>query len=145
MQNDAADELLKRVMAGESEALELWFKTRAWVISGQRKTLARLGVAFDRVFFESDFLEDGAELTRSGACAKGSSSAAMTASSSTTRASRTWRRCRCVRADGQTTQHMRAVSYWMGCARPRGRHHDPDHRHRVGRALDLHPQADGPT
>ena len=66
MQNDAADELLKRVMGGESEALELWFKTRAWVISGQRKTLARLGVAFDRVFFESDFLEEGNELTERG-------------------------------------------------------------------------------
>ncbi len=66
MQNDAADELLKRVMGGEGEALELWFKTRAWVISGQRKTLARLGVAFDRVFFESDFLEDGNELTERG-------------------------------------------------------------------------------
>ncbi|HVR05400.1 MAG TPA: arginine--tRNA ligase, partial [Solirubrobacteraceae bacterium] len=66
MRNDAADELLKRVLAGESEALELWFKTRAWVISGQRKTLARLGVAFDRVFFESDFLADGNALTERG-------------------------------------------------------------------------------
>ena len=56
----------QRVLSGEREALELWYKTRAWVIAGQRKTLARLGIAFDRVFFESDFLADAAELTATG-------------------------------------------------------------------------------
>ena len=66
VQNDAADELIKRVLAGEREALELWYKTRAWVIAGQRKTLARLGIAFDRVFFESDFLEETAQLADTG-------------------------------------------------------------------------------
>src|SRR4051794_5579228 len=39
--NDKADELMNRVLRGDQEALELWTKTRAWVISGQRKTLAR--------------------------------------------------------------------------------------------------------
>ena len=112
LQHDAADDLLKRVTHGDPEALELWFKTRAWVISGQRKTLARLGVAFDRVFFESDFLGDAAELTASGL-----------------RSGRLQRRqdgvvvymtgledleeLPLVRADGVPTQHMRAVSYWM--------------------------------
>ena len=65
LRGDDADDLLKRVLSGEREALELWYKTRAWVISGQRKTLARLGIAFDRVFFESDFLAEAAELTAS--------------------------------------------------------------------------------
>ncbi len=54
------------MLGGDREALELWYKTRAWVIAGQRKTLARLGVAFDRVFFESDFLAETAELTETG-------------------------------------------------------------------------------
>ena len=49
--NDSADRLLQRVLNGDQEAIELWSKTRAWVISGQRKTLARLGISFDRVFF----------------------------------------------------------------------------------------------
>jgi arginyl-tRNA synthetase len=62
VQNDAADEVIKRVLSGEREAVELWYKTRAWVIAGQRKTLARLGIAFDRVFFESDYLAETAEL-----------------------------------------------------------------------------------
>jgi arginyl-tRNA synthetase len=113
MQNDAADELLKRVMAGEDEALELWFKTRAWVISGQRKTLARLGVAFDRVFFESDFLQDGNELTerglRDGTLRRRSDGVVIYDTGV-----QHLEEMPLVRADGQTTQHMRAVSYWMG-------------------------------
>ncbi|HVR05604.1 MAG TPA: arginine--tRNA ligase, partial [Solirubrobacteraceae bacterium] len=110
--DDAADELLKRVLAGEREALELWYKTRAWVIAGQRKTLAELGIAFDRVFFESDFLADAAQLTQAGL-----------------RDGRLRRRADgvvvystgledmeefpLVRADGLPTQHMRALAYWM--------------------------------
>jgi hypothetical protein len=113
MQDDAADELLKRVMAGEGEALELWFKTRAWVISGQRKTLARLGVAFDRVFFESDFLEDGFELTerglREGTLTRREDGVVIYATGV-----EDLEELPLLRADGQTTQHMRAVSYWMG-------------------------------
>jgi tRNA synthetases class I (R) len=113
MQNDAADELLKRVMSGEGEALELWFKTRAWVISGQRKTLARLGVAFDRVFFESDFLDDGYELTerglREGKLTRREDGVVVFATGV-----EDLEEMPLLRADGQTTQHMRAVSYWMG-------------------------------
>jgi arginyl-tRNA synthetase len=113
MKNDAADELLKRVMQGESEALELWFKTRAWVISGQRKTLARLGVAFDRVFFESDFLEDGAELTERG-LREGTLERRVDGVVIYDTGVEHMEEMPLVRADGQTTQHMRAVSYWMG-------------------------------
>ena len=113
MQNDAADELLKRVMAGEGEALELWFKTRAWVISGQRKTLARLGVAFDRVFFESDFLEDGNELTERG-LREGKLERRVDGVVIYDTGVEHLEEMPLVRADGQTTQHMRAVSYWMG-------------------------------
>ena len=112
LQDDAADDLLKRVLHGDPEALELWFKTRAWVIAGQRKTLARLGVAFDRVFFESDFLPDAAELTAAG----------LRSGSLRTRADgvvvyvtglEDLEEMPLVRADGVSTQHMRAVAYWM--------------------------------
>ncbi|MGA9283815.1 MAG: arginine--tRNA ligase [Solirubrobacteraceae bacterium] len=113
MQNDAADELLKRVMGGEGEALELWFKTRAWVISGQRKTLSRLGVAFDRVFFESDFLEEGNELTERG-LAEGKLERRVDGVVIYDTGVEHLEEMPLVRADGQTTQHMRAVSYWMG-------------------------------
>src|SRR4051794_9086229 len=66
MYNDKAGELMLRVLRGDQEALELWSKTRAWVISGQRKTLSRLGISFDKVIFESDFLPEVLELTNQG-------------------------------------------------------------------------------
>jgi arginyl-tRNA synthetase len=112
LRNDAADELLKRVLAGEREALELWFKTRAWVIAGQRKTLARLGVAFDRVFFESDFLAEAAELMseglRDGRLQKREDGVVIYSTGL-----EDFEEFPLVRSDGLPTQHMRALAYWM--------------------------------
>ncbi len=112
LRGDVADELLKRVLGGEPEALELWYKTRAWVIAGQRKTLARLGIAFDRVFFESDFLSDAAELTRaglrSGKLRRRGDGVVVYATDL-----QNFEEFPLVRADGLPTQHMRALAYWM--------------------------------
>ncbi len=112
LRGDAADELLKRVLCGEREALELWYKTRAWVISGQRKTLARLGIAFDRVFFESDFLSEAAELTasglRDGSLRRREDGVVVYATGL-----EDFEEFPLVRADGLPTQHMRALAYWM--------------------------------
>jgi arginyl-tRNA synthetase len=112
LRGDAADDLLKRVLSGEREALELWYKTRAWVIAGQRKTLARLGVAFDRVFFESDFLSEAAELTasglRSGRLRRREDGVVFYATGLSD-----FEEFPLVRADGLPTQHMRALAYWM--------------------------------
>jgi arginyl-tRNA synthetase len=112
LRGDDADELLMRVLSGEREALELWYKTRAWVISGQRKTLARLGVAFDRVFFESDFLAEAAELTasglRDGRLRRREDGVVFYATGLSD-----FEEFPLVRADGLPTQHMRALAYWM--------------------------------
>jgi arginyl-tRNA synthetase len=112
LQGDDADELLKRVLTGDPEALELWYKTRAWVIAGQRKTLARLGIAFDRVFFESDFLADAAALTasglQSGKLRRREDGVVVYATHL-----ENLDEFPLVRADGLPTQHMRALAYWM--------------------------------
>ncbi len=112
VQNDAADELIKRVLCGEREALELWYKTRAWVIGGQRKTLARLGIAFDRVFFESDYLPQTAELTelglRNGALRRREDGVIVYVTGL-----RELEELPLVRADGLSTQHMRSLTYAM--------------------------------
>jgi arginyl-tRNA synthetase len=112
LRGDAADELLQRALSGDREALELWYKTRAWVISGQRKTLARLGIAFDRVFFESDFLSEAAELTasglRDGRLHRREDGVVFYATGLADFAE-----FPLVRADGLPTQHMRALAYWM--------------------------------
>jgi arginyl-tRNA synthetase len=112
VQNDAADDLIKRVLAGEREALELWYKTRAWVIGGQRKTLARLGVAFDRVFFESDFLAETAELTGTG-LRNGSLKRRADGVIVYETGLRELEELPLVRADGLSTQHMRSLTYAM--------------------------------
>ncbi|MGO9760768.1 MAG: arginine--tRNA ligase, partial [Solirubrobacteraceae bacterium] len=110
VQNDAADDLIKRVLSGDPDALELWYKTRAWVIAGQRKTLARLGIAFDRVFFESDFLSETAALTetglRNGSLKRRADGVIVYATGL-----EELEELPLVRADGLSTQHMRSLTY----------------------------------
>ncbi|HEY6549951.1 MAG TPA: arginine--tRNA ligase, partial [Solirubrobacterales bacterium] len=110
--NDSADVLLQRVLDGDQAAIELWSKTRAWVISGQRKTLARLGISFDRVFFESDFLPEVAELSnlglREGMLQRRSDGAVVYLTGH-----EELEEMPLLRADGLPTQHMRALAYWM--------------------------------
>jgi arginyl-tRNA synthetase len=112
VQNDAADDLIKRVLSGEREAVELWYKTRAWVIGGQRKTLARLGIAFDRVFFESDFLPETVQLAESGlrdGTLKRREDGVVVYATGL----KELEELPLVRADGLSTQHMRSLTYAM--------------------------------
>ncbi len=110
--NDRADELMMSVLAGDQRAIELWSKTRAWVISGQRKTLARLGIAFDKVIFESDFLPEVAELTNLG-LGEGTLSRRYGDDMVIYETEREeLEEMPLVRADGLPTQHMRALAYW---------------------------------
>jgi len=110
--DDKADELMMRVLGGDQKALELWSRTRSWVVSGQRKTLASLGISFDRVIYESDYLPEVAEYMNQG----------LAAGTLTKR----WgddmvmyetereelEEMPLVRSDGLPTQHMRALAYW---------------------------------
>jgi len=110
VQDDTADELIKRVLRGDEEALALWYRTRAWVIAGQRRTLARLGIAFDRVLFESDFLPETAELTEIGL-----SNGTLERRDDGVVVYRTGieelEELPLVRADGLSTQHLRSLTY----------------------------------
>ncbi len=112
MYNDRADELMMKVLAGDQPSLELWSKTRAWVISGQRKTLSRLGISFDKVIFESDFLPEVRELTNQGL-----SEGTLTKRYGDDMVMYETEReeleeMPLVRSDGLPTQHMRALAYW---------------------------------
>jgi arginyl-tRNA synthetase len=110
VQNDTADELIKRVLHGDEEALALWYRTRAWVIAGQRKTLARLGIAFDRVLFESDFLPETAELTENG-LRKGTLVRRPDGVVVYRTGIEELEELPLVRADGLSTQHLRSLTY----------------------------------
>jgi arginyl-tRNA synthetase len=109
--DDKADELMMRVLDGDQRALELWSKTRAWVISGQRKTLARLGVPFDKVIFESDFLPEVAELTNLG-LREGTLRRRADGMVIYPTRREELEEMPLVRSDGLPTQHMRALAYW---------------------------------
>jgi arginyl-tRNA synthetase len=112
MYDDKADQLMRRVLAADQSALELWSKTRAWVISGQRKTLARLGITFDKVIFESDFLPEVAELTAQG-LAEGTLIRRRGDEMVMYQTEREeLEEMPLVRSDGLPTQHMRALAYW---------------------------------
>ncbi len=100
------------MLDGDQEAIELWSKTRAWVISGQRKTLARLGISFDRVFFESDFLPEVAELSNLG-LEHGMLQRRPDGAVIYLTDREELEEMPLLRADGLPTQHMRALAYWM--------------------------------
>jgi len=112
VRDDSADELLQRVLNGDQAALELWSQTRAWAISGQRKTLARLGIYFDRVFFESDFLPEVVELTELG-LQEGTLQKRPDGTVIYVTGREEMEEMPLVRSDGVPTQHMRALAYWL--------------------------------
>ncbi len=63
--DDLAERLLERLGAGDPEVEALWLRMREWALRGHDATLARLGVSFDRVIYEVDFLDDTHALTAS--------------------------------------------------------------------------------
>jgi len=110
--DDQADEMMMRVLGGDQKALELWSRTRSWVVSGQRKTLARLGIAFDKVIYESDYLPEVAEFMNKG-LAEGTLTKRWGDDMVMYETEREeLEEMPLVRSDGLPTQHMRALAYW---------------------------------
>lgn len=110
--DDKADEMMMRVLGGDQKALELWSRTRSWVVSGQRKTLASLGIAFDKVIYESDYLPEVREFTNQG-LASGTLTKRWGDDMVMYETEREeLEEMPLVRSDGLPTQHMRALAYW---------------------------------
>ena len=49
-----AHEMLRKWEAGDTEVRELWKTMNSWVYAGFDETYRRLGVAFDKIYYESD-------------------------------------------------------------------------------------------
>ncbi len=58
----SAQELLRLWESNDSDTRDLWQKMNNWVLSGFDETYKRMGVAFDRVYFESATYEFGKEV-----------------------------------------------------------------------------------
>ncbi|MCF8230451.1 MAG: arginine--tRNA ligase [Bacteroidales bacterium] len=61
-----AREILKKWEQGDEETRALWEKMNAWVYKGFDKTYKRMGIAFDKIYYESDTYLLGKELVEEG-------------------------------------------------------------------------------
>jgi len=61
-----AQQMLKRWEDGDKEVRALWEKMNGWVYAGFDQTYRRLGVAFDKVYYESQTYLLGKELVQQG-------------------------------------------------------------------------------
>lgn len=61
-----AREMLRKWEAGDPEVRSLWKMMNEWVYSGFDETYRRLGVAFDKIYYESDTYLQGKDLVLKG-------------------------------------------------------------------------------
>jgi len=61
-----AREMLRRWETGDKEVRELWAMMNGWVYAGFDETYKRLGVDFDKIYYESDTYLEGKELVLKG-------------------------------------------------------------------------------
>ncbi len=61
-----AQEMLRKWEAGEEETVALWRMMNDWVLEGFDETYERMGVGFDKVYFESQTYKKGRDLVLKG-------------------------------------------------------------------------------
>ncbi len=61
-----AQEVLRKWEAKDEETLALWRKMNAWVYDGFDKTYAKMGVDFDKIYYESDTYLLGKDIIKEG-------------------------------------------------------------------------------
>jgi arginyl-tRNA synthetase len=61
-----AQEMLRKWEAGEEETVALWRKMNDWVLAGFDVTYKKMGVDFDKVYFESDTYKKGKAIVEKG-------------------------------------------------------------------------------
>src|SRR5690606_11803210 len=61
-----AQEMLQQWEAGEPEIIALWKKMNDWVYQGFEETYAKLGVDFDKFYYESDTYLLGKDIIQEG-------------------------------------------------------------------------------
>ncbi|MDO8490107.1 MAG: arginine--tRNA ligase [bacterium] len=59
---EQAQACLQKWEAGDKQTHALWKKMNTWVLSGMRETYARLGISFDKTYFESAIYTKGKDI-----------------------------------------------------------------------------------
>lgn len=109
--DDLAQQLLTGIEQGDPDAVALWKRVRGWAVEGQNETLARLGVHFERILYDSDRTRTTAEVARLGVergvfvHEERGTIAYLTGDDS-------YPVMPLTRADGFPTHHLRVVAMW---------------------------------
>ena len=61
-----AHELLRKWEANDKDTIELWNKMKKWALDGFAQTYKKLGISFDKEYFESDIYMKGKEIILKG-------------------------------------------------------------------------------
>lgn len=64
--DDDAQRLLDALTADDPDAVALWRRVRDWAVEGQNETLARLGVGFERILYDSERTQRSREVAALG-------------------------------------------------------------------------------
>lgn len=61
-----AHEMLRKWEENDREVREIWKKMNQWVYKGFEQTYRKIGVSFDRLYYESDIYDNGKEIVMDG-------------------------------------------------------------------------------
>ncbi len=110
--DDHAQRLLDGVTAEDPHATAVWRTVRDWAVAGQNDTLARLGIDFERIIYDSERTARTQEVARLGV-----ERGVFVAEEGGTIAYRTgddnYPVMPLTRADGFPTHHLRVVAMWL--------------------------------
>src|SRR5262249_2755288 len=61
-----AQEMLRKWEAGDKKVIALWKKMNGWALEGFNETYDKLGIKFNKEYFESQIYKKGKEIIKSG-------------------------------------------------------------------------------
>lgn len=109
--DDDAQRLLDGVTAGDPEAIAVWRRVRDWAVDGQNETLARLGVHFERIIYDSDRTQRSREVAQLG-IERGIFEREPRGTIAYRTGDDNYPVMPLTRADGFPTHHLRVVAMW---------------------------------
>lgn len=109
--HDLAQELLSGIEREDPGAVALWKRVRDWAVAGQNETLARLGVRFERILYDSDRTRRTAEVARLGV-ERGVFVHEQRGTIAYLTGDDSYPVMPLTRADGFPTHHLRVVAMW---------------------------------
>jgi arginyl-tRNA synthetase len=110
--DDHAQQLLSAVERDEPDALAVWRRVRDWAVEGQNETLARLGVRFERILYDSDRTARTQEVARLGV-ERGAFVREERGTIAYLTGDDSYPVMPLTRADGFPTHHLRVVAMWL--------------------------------